>query len=83
MYNPVGFFNYKMDAWRARTGLAKPPTKFVWEEFELDLINNENFVNWEDLALRDALLTNHSISYSSGTEKSNIYSSINYLYFTM
>ena len=78
MYNPVGFFNYKMDAWRARTGLAKPPTKFVWEEFELDLINNENFVNWEDLALRDALLTNHSISYSSGTEKSSIYSSMNY-----
>ena len=43
MYNPVGFFNYRMDAWRARTGLAKPPTKFVWEEFELDLINNQNF----------------------------------------
>ena len=59
-------------------GLAKPPTKFVWEEFELDLINNENFVNWEDLALRDALLNNHSISYSSGTEKSSIYSSMNY-----
>ena len=78
MYNPVGFFNYKMDAWRARTGLAKPPSKFVWEEFELQLIENQNFVDWEDLALRDALLTNHSISYSSGAEKSSIYSSLNY-----
>lgn len=78
MYNAVGFFNYRMDAWRARTGLSNPPVKFVWDEFELDLIENQNFVNWENLALQDALLTSHSISYTSGTEKSNIYSSLNY-----
>ncbi|MGB2085973.1 MAG: SusC/RagA family TonB-linked outer membrane protein [Flavobacteriaceae bacterium] len=77
-YNAPGFFNYKMDAWRARTGLDNPPVKFVWEEFELELIENQNFVNWEDLALNDALLTSHSMSYSSATDKSSIYSSLNY-----
>ena len=44
----------------------------------MDLIYNDNIVNWEDLALNDALLTSHSLSYSSGTEKSTIYSSLNY-----
>ena len=78
IYNAPGFFNYRMDAWRARTGIDNPPLQFVWSEFELDLIENQNFVNWENLAFNDALLTNHAISYSSGTEKSKVYSSLNY-----
>ena len=78
LYDAAGFFNYKMDAWRARTGIANPPYRFVWDEFELDLIENQNYVDWEDLALQDALLTNHSLSYSSGTKKSTVYSSLNY-----
>ena len=43
-----------MDAWRARTGISKPPVRFVWDDFELDFIENQNYVNWEDLALQDA-----------------------------
>ena len=78
MYDEVGFFNYSMDAWRARTGISKPPVRFVWDDFELDFIENQNYVNWEDLALQDALLSNYTLSYSSGTEKSKVYSSLNY-----
>ena len=78
MYDEVGFFNYRMDAWRARTGISKPPVRFVWDDFELDFIENQNYVNWEDLALQDALLSNYTLSYSSGTEKSKVYSSLNY-----
>ena len=78
MYDAPGFYNYRMDAWRARLGISSPPTRFVWKDFELDLIENQNFVNWEELALQDALLTNHSLSYSSGTEKTSVYSSLNY-----
>lgn len=78
MYNAAGFYNYRTDAWRARVGVSNPPLSFVWDNFELDLINNQNFVNWEDLALQDALLTNHSLSYSTGTEKTSVYSSLNY-----
>ena len=78
MYDAPGFFNYRMDSWRARTGVANPPLSFVWDEFELDLINNQNFVDWEDLALNDALLTSHSVSYSKGTDKTSVYSSLNY-----
>ena len=78
MYNAPGFFNYRMDAWRMRTGVANPPYSFVWSDFEFNLIENQRFVNWENLALNDALLTSHSMSYSSGSEKSTVYSSLNY-----
>lgn len=78
MYDAPGFFNYRMDAWRARTGIENPPFSFVWDDFELELIENQNFVNWEDLALNDALLTSHSLSYSKGTDKTSVYSSLNY-----
>lgn len=78
IYNAPGFFDYRIDAWRARTGVTNPPLSFVWSEFELGLIENQRFVNWENLALNDALLTSHSMSYSSGSDKSTVYSSLNY-----
>lgn len=78
IYDGQGFYEFRTDAWKARLGLENPPLRFVWNEFELDLIYNDNIVNWEDLALNDALLTSHSLSYSSGTEKSTVYSSLNY-----
>ena len=78
IYDGQGFYDFRMDAWKARLGVDNPPLKFVWNENELDFIYNDNIVDWEDLALNDALLTSHSLSYSSGTEKSTVYSSLNY-----
>ena len=78
IYDGPGFYQFRTDAWKARLNLENPPLRFVWNEFELDLIKNDNIVDWENLALNDALLTSHSLSYSSGTEKSKIYSSLNY-----
>lgn len=78
MYSGEEFYDYKMDAFRARFKTDNPPLQYVWNQVELDLIENKNYVNWEDLALTDALLTSHSMSYSSGTEKSSVYSSLNY-----
>ena len=78
IYDGPGFYQFRTDAWKARLDLENPPLRFVWNEFELDLIKNDNIVDWENLALNDALLTSHSLSYSSGTENSRIYSSLNY-----
>ena len=78
IYDGQGFYDFRMAAWRARLGVDNPPLKFVWNEYELDFIENNNVVDWENLALNDALLSSHSISYSSGTEKSTVYSSLNY-----
>jgi len=78
LYNGQEYFDFKTDAWKARLGVDNPPLKFVWNEYELDLIYNDNIVDWEDLALNDALLSSHSLSYSSGTSNSSVYSSLNY-----
>ncbi len=50
----------------------------IFSPFELQAIENKNFVNWEDLVLQDAIIQNHSLSFSSGTENTKIYSSVNY-----
>ncbi len=78
IYDGPGYYNYRTDAWKARLGVDKPPLRFVWNEFELDLIYNDNLVDWEELAIEDALLSSHALSYSSGTENTSIYSSLNY-----
>jgi TonB-dependent starch-binding outer membrane protein SusC len=78
MYEAEDFIEYKTDAKSAEFG-RKPPFALIFkQDWERDLIDNKNFVNWEDLALQDALLTNHSMSYSTGTDKTSIYSSLNY-----
>ena len=78
IYDGPGYYNYRTDAWKARLGVDKPPLRFVWNEFELDLIYNDNLVDWEELAIEDALLSSHALSYSSGTESTSVYSSLNY-----
>jgi len=78
VYKGKEFYDYRLDAFRARFGVQNPPANYVWNSIELDLIENNNYVDWEDLALTDALLTSHSMSYSSGTSRSSVYSSLNY-----
>ena len=78
IYEAEDFIDYKTDAAISQFG-RKPPFSLIFkQQWERDLIDNENFVNWEELALQDALLTNHSMSYSTGTDKTSVYSSLNY-----
>lgn len=78
LYNAQGYFNYKMNAWRARTGLSNPPASVVWDDYEINLIENGNYVDWQDLALNDALLQSHTISASVGGAKTKFYTSLNF-----
>ena len=50
----------------------------VFTPFEIEAIENQNFVNWEDLIIQDALLQSHAVSLSAGSEKTKVFSSINY-----
>jgi len=78
IYEAEDFIDYKTDAAISQFG-RKPPFSLIFkQQWERDLIDNKNFVNWEELALQDALLTNHSMSYSTGTDRTSIYSSLNY-----
>src|SRR5690606_10641858 len=46
--------------------------------FKLEALRHPKFVDWENMVLNDAVIQNHSLSFSSGTEKTKIYSSVNY-----
>jgi len=50
----------------------------VFTAFELDAISSQNFVDWEDLILDNALLQSHALSLSAGSEKTKVFSSISY-----
>lgn len=50
----------------------------VFSPFELEAIENQSFVDWEDLILEDAFLQSHALSLSAGSEKTKVFSSINY-----
>src|SRR5690606_36677308 len=50
----------------------------IYSPCELEVIGNKDFVGWEGLVLRDAVIQSQSLSFSSGTENINIYSSLNY-----
>ncbi|MCM5662294.1 SusC/RagA family TonB-linked outer membrane protein [Galbibacter mesophilus] len=50
----------------------------IFEPFELEAIENENYVDWEDLVINDALITSHTLSASGGGERTKVYTSINY-----
>ncbi len=50
----------------------------IFSPFELEAIDNRNFVDWEDLVLRDAIIQSHALSFSSGTESTKVFSSVNY-----
>lgn len=50
----------------------------IFSPFELETIDNREFVDWEDLVLKDAVLQSHSLSFSTGTERTKVFSSVNY-----
>ncbi len=50
----------------------------IFTPFEIDAIGNGDFVDWEDLVLQDAVIQSHALNFSAGTEKTKVFSSVNY-----
>ena len=50
----------------------------IFSPFEREAIENNLYVDWEDLVLDDAQLTNHTFSVTTGGPRTKWYSSINY-----
>ncbi|SFB66357.1 TonB-linked outer membrane protein, SusC/RagA family [Flagellimonas taeanensis] len=77
-YDGQQFIDLRREANRNRFTGAYLNDENIFSPFELEAIENRNFVDWEDLVLRDAVIQSHSLSFSSGTEKTKIFSSVNY-----
>ncbi|MGB7395363.1 MAG: SusC/RagA family TonB-linked outer membrane protein, partial [Pricia sp.] len=50
----------------------------IFNDFELESLQNRNFVDWEELVLEDAVINSHSLSVSDGGERTQVYTSLNY-----
>ncbi|MET2986472.1 SusC/RagA family TonB-linked outer membrane protein [Aureibaculum conchae] len=50
----------------------------VFSAIELENINNNNFVDWEDELVKNGFVNSHSIGVSGGTELTKVYGSLSY-----
>ncbi len=78
LYDGSQFIDLRREANRNRFTGDYLRDENIFSPFELEAIENGEFVNWEDLVLRDAVIQSHSLSFSTGTEKTKVFSSVNY-----
>lgn len=77
-YDGQQFIDLKREANRNRFTGAYLRDENIFTPFELEAIENRQFVNWEDRVLNDAVIQSHALSFSSGSERTKIFSSVNY-----
>ena len=77
-YDGQQFIDLRREANRNRFTGAYLNDENIFSPFELEAIQNRNFVDWEDLVLNDAVIQSHALSFSAGSEKTKVFSSLNY-----
>jgi TonB-linked SusC/RagA family outer membrane protein len=77
-YDGQQFIDLRREANRNRFTGEYLNDQNVFSPFELDAIANQDFVDWEELVIDDALLQSHSLSLTAGSEKTKVFSSISY-----
>lgn len=80
LYSPLEFAQLRREAERTSNLPSQEYLKdsTIFNDFELESLQDHQFTNWEDLILRTALLTNHNISVSGGTENTKVFASAAY-----
>jgi TonB-linked SusC/RagA family outer membrane protein len=78
LYDGQQFIDLRREANRIRATGEYLRDENIFTPAELQAIENQEFVDWEDLILDDALLQNHALSLSTGTERTRVFSSLNY-----
>lgn len=77
-YDGSQFIDLRREANRNRFTGEYLRDENIFSPFELDAIESRQFVNWEDLIIDDAVLQNHALSLSTGSERTKVFSSLNY-----
>lgn len=78
LYSGQQFVNLRREANRNRRTGEYLSDGIIFSRFEREAINDNSFINWEDLVLNDARIENHTLSVSKGSEKTKYYSSLTY-----
>ena len=78
VYSPEEYAMLKREAFRTVNGGAYQPDEDVFTSIELETLQNGNFINWFDEVLEVAPIENHNLSFSTGSEKTKVYTGINF-----
>ena len=78
LYTGEQFVNLRREANRNRRTGDYLSDGIIFSRFEREAIQDNAYVDWEDLVLNDARIENHTLSVSKGTEKTKYYSSLTY-----
>lgn len=79
IYSGEEFAQLKREAFRTNNGGEYRLDEDIFSGLELASVQNQDYIDWEDLVLGTGETQNHAINISSGTEKFRIFSSVNYI----
>lgn len=79
VYTGQEYAQLRREAYRADNNDIFQPDDLVFPiPEELQALNNNEFVDWEDLVLQNGTINNHSLSISGGTDKTKVFGSLSY-----
>jgi TonB-linked SusC/RagA family outer membrane protein len=78
LYSAQEFAQLRREAQRTTNNGEYLDDEVIFEDFELQSLANEDFVDWQDLVLENAVINSHSVNVSGGSEKTRVYTSFNY-----
>ena len=79
LMNGEEFYNFKLDRAIATDNLTDPDLTSIFTETELEVYENQAWVSWPDIALRDGFSQNHNVSISGGSANTKFYTAFNFL----
>jgi TonB-linked SusC/RagA family outer membrane protein len=78
-YNGEEFANLKREAARTDNNGTYLADADVFTPIELEVLGTGNYIDWEKEVLQVAPIQNHNVSVTTGSEKTTIFSSLNYM----
>ncbi|MGQ7947535.1 SusC/RagA family TonB-linked outer membrane protein [Flavobacterium sp. WC2509] len=79
IYNGEEFAQLKREAFRTANGGVYGPDTSVFTSQELESVQSGKYIDWDKYMLTTGVTNNHSISLSSGTDQTSVFTSLNYI----
>ena len=78
VYTPDEYAMLKREAFRTVNGGLYLPDQDVFTAIELESLQNGNSIDWFDEVLKLAPIQNHNFNFSTGSEKTKVYTGFNF-----
>lgn len=74
LYSPSEWVQLRREAYRTDNNDEYLYDDFIFTDLQLNVIQSNNFVNWEDLVIQQGIVTNHNLSLRGGSDQTKLYS---------